>query len=337
MSLLQVAQPGDRQWGEMTLDKVRLSSCGTSRSTWKLLVCKGQQKMETVWLSVVRAWGMPVSKISAEAAIWLGHAAQPNEWSHVRPCSDTGWLGGAFPAKIASTLEVMPSDGTMATRPREKDYRWPDVAMGTRDLSLLEGFLCDRWMDPDPAEVLQPRPVYRWHICIALRDGERVYLNLLQSETARRSRITAGAGAKLGQESEEDGCMHLRDLDVTEISVSVDVVDTMRELVSGEVLPIGEGMPGMVLSTEDAQHLQGMMLTGWKTESDLLKGWVSQGVKKDQTPQGTRGREAGEQARAKNLQVKVGRRVTGFNVLCDESVLDTVNRYGAAAKIGLNA
>jgi hypothetical protein len=35
--------------------------------------------------------------------------------------------------------------------------------------------------------------------------------------------------------------------------------------------------------------------------------------------------------------VKVGRRVTGFNVLCDESVLDTVNRYGAAAKIGLNA
>jgi hypothetical protein len=68
----------------------------------------------------------------------------------------------------------------------------------------------------------------------------------------------------------------------------------MRELVSGEVLPIGEGMPGMVLSTEDAQHLQGMMLTRWKTESDLLKGWVSQGVKKDQTPQGTRGREAGE-------------------------------------------
>jgi hypothetical protein len=42
LPLLQVAQPGDRKWSERTLEKMRLSSCRTSRSTWKLLVCKGQ-------------------------------------------------------------------------------------------------------------------------------------------------------------------------------------------------------------------------------------------------------------------------------------------------------
>jgi hypothetical protein len=73
---------------------------------------QGQQKMETVWLSVVRAWGMPVSWISAEAAARLGHVAQPNGWCQVRPCSDTGRLEEAF---IVSTLEIMPPEGVMTT------------------------------------------------------------------------------------------------------------------------------------------------------------------------------------------------------------------------------
>jgi hypothetical protein len=33
LPLLQVAQPGDRHWGEMTLERVRLSSCGVSGSS----------------------------------------------------------------------------------------------------------------------------------------------------------------------------------------------------------------------------------------------------------------------------------------------------------------
>ncbi len=37
----------------------------------------------------------------------------------------------------------------------------------------------------------------------------------------------------------------------------------------------------------------------------------------------------------KSLHVKVGRHVTGLNVLFDESVPDTVIRYGAAAKVSL--
>jgi hypothetical protein len=96
-------------------------------------------------------------------------------------------------------------------------------------------------MDPNLEEALRMRSAYRWHIRIVLRDGERLYLNLLVSETARRSRITAGAAAKLGRESKEDGCMHLWDVNGIDIPISVDIVDTTAELVSGEVLPLEEG------------------------------------------------------------------------------------------------
>ncbi len=69
---LRVAQPGDRPWCELTLDSVTLSPEGVSRSTWGFLVCKGWPMTETVWLTAARAWSMPVSRISAEAAVRLG-------------------------------------------------------------------------------------------------------------------------------------------------------------------------------------------------------------------------------------------------------------------------
>ncbi len=40
---LRVAQPGDRPWSELTLDRVTLNPDGVSRSTWKFLVCKGDR------------------------------------------------------------------------------------------------------------------------------------------------------------------------------------------------------------------------------------------------------------------------------------------------------
>jgi hypothetical protein len=74
------------------------------------------------------------------------------------------------------------------------------VEIGTRDWSLLEGLLRDRWMDPNLEEALQMRSAYKWHIRIVLQDGERLYLNLQVSETARRSR----PAARLGRESKEN-------------------------------------------------------------------------------------------------------------------------------------
>ncbi len=199
----------------------------------------------------------------------------------------------------------------------------------TRDWNLLERLLRDRWMDPELEEALRPRGAYRWHIRIVLQDGERLYLNLLVSQDHCRG------ATKLGRESKEDGCMHLRDVNGIDVPISVDIVNTTAELVSGEILPPWENKPDMVLTLEDTQCLWGMMLTGWKKEYDLLKGWASQGVKKDQIPQGTRSREAGEQARAENLQVKIRCCVTSLKVLFDKSMPDTVIRYGMAVKLGL--
>jgi hypothetical protein len=115
LPLLQVVHLDDRQWGEMTLEKVRLSSYGMSRSPWKLLACKGEQ--ERMWLSVVRTWGMPMSRNLTEALIRLGHAAQPSQWYPVRPCGDTGLQVGVFHAEIADTLEIMPLEGMVAMWP----------------------------------------------------------------------------------------------------------------------------------------------------------------------------------------------------------------------------
>ena len=94
--------------------------------------------------------------------------------------------------------------------------------------------------------------------------------------------------------------MHLRDVNGRDVPISVDVVNTTKELVVGESLPPGELRPHMVLTPEDERHIQGMMLTRWK-RSDLLKGWASQGTKKNQISREIQSRGAGEQMRVKHL------------------------------------
>ncbi len=83
---------------------------GVSRSTWKFLVCKWRQITETVWLTAARAWGMPVSRISAEAAVRLGLTEQPNEWCQVRPCNAVGHQEDGFLAKCAGDCATGLSD-----------------------------------------------------------------------------------------------------------------------------------------------------------------------------------------------------------------------------------
>jgi hypothetical protein len=115
---LRVAQPGDRQTCELTLEAVMPDPERPSRSTWKFLVCKGRQMTETVWLTAVCAWNMPVSRLSADAATRLGLTERPNDWCQVRPCDAAGRQQDGFLAKIASVLEIAPpgiSDGGEAT------------------------------------------------------------------------------------------------------------------------------------------------------------------------------------------------------------------------------
>ncbi len=105
---LRVAQPGDRPYCELALEQVTLDPERVSRSTWKFLVCKGRQMTETVWLTAVRAWNMPVSRLSADAATRLGLTERPNDWCQVRPCNAAGRQQDGFLAKIASVLEIAP-------------------------------------------------------------------------------------------------------------------------------------------------------------------------------------------------------------------------------------
>jgi hypothetical protein len=135
------------------------------------------------------------------------------------------------------------------------------------------------------------------------------------SETARQSRITLAEAAKLGRGSVHDKRMHLRDVNGMEVSISVDVVDTMKELLEGEDSPCSSPKPHIVLSPGDERNNKGMMLTGWMGQADLLKGWASQGKKKGQPAPEAGKKEAGEQAVFKHLKVKIrGRRCAlGYN------------------------
>jgi hypothetical protein len=76
---LRVAQPGDRPFCELSLEEVTLDPERVSRSTWRFLVSKGRQMTETVWLTAARAWNMPVSRLSADAATRLGLMERPND------------------------------------------------------------------------------------------------------------------------------------------------------------------------------------------------------------------------------------------------------------------
>jgi hypothetical protein len=145
------------------------------------------------------------------------------------------------------------------------------------------------------------------------------------------------AAAKLGRGSMHDKPMHLRDVNGKEVSITVDVVDTTRDLLAGKYLPLGVLRPHMVLTPGDERRIQGMMLLGWMGKADLLKGWASQGRKKGRPPKEARGREAGEQAYLKHLKVKTGGRVLRITALFDRSVPNTAIGYGAATMLDLKS
>jgi hypothetical protein len=69
---LVIFDPGNRPHYKLTLADVTLDPERVSRSKWKFLVCKGRQMTEMVWLTVARAWNMPVSRMSADTATRMG-------------------------------------------------------------------------------------------------------------------------------------------------------------------------------------------------------------------------------------------------------------------------
>ncbi len=141
--------------------------------------------------------------------------------------------------------------------------------------------------------------------------------------------------AKLGRGSVHDKRMHLRDMNGREVSITVDVVDTMRELLEGKDSHPGVPKPHMVLTPGDERRIQGMMLTGWMGKADLLRGWASQGRRRGQpTPEARRG-GAGEQVYFKHLKVRTEERTLRISALFNRNVPDTTIRYGAATILGL--
>jgi hypothetical protein len=249
----------------------------------------------------------------------------------VRPCNAAGRQQDGFLAKIASVLEIAPPGYPTEKRPREMNFRKPDVVIGTKDWESVERFLCD--MEPDKMAGL--RETHKYHARIVLQSGERWYLNLLVSETARQSRIISTAATKLGRGSVHDKRMHLKDVNGMEVSISVDVVGTMKELLEGEDPCRGSPKPHMVLCPGDERRIKGMMLTGWMGEADLLRGWASQGKKKNPSALEAGEKKPGEEATFKHLKVKIKGQEMRISALFNRNAPNTLIGYGAAAILGL--
>ncbi len=132
-----------------------------------------------------------------------------------------------------------------------------------------------------------------------------------------------------------DKRLHLRDVNGIEVSITVDGVDTTRELLEGEDSHLGVPKPHMVLTPGDEWRIQGVMLTGWMGKADLLKGWANQGKKKGQPTSEAGGRLAGAQVYFKHLKVRAEGRTLRISVLFDRNVPDTMVGYGAATILGL--
>ena len=106
-------------------------------------------------------------------------------------------------------------------------------------------------------------------------------------------------------------------------------------MLEGEDSLRGAQKPHMVLIPGDERHIQGMMLTGWMGQADLLKGWASQGKRKGQPASEARGKGAGEQAFFKHLKVKTEGQTLRISALFDRGVPNSMIGYGAATILGL--
>jgi hypothetical protein len=187
----------------------------------------------------------------------------------------------------------------------------------------------------EPDKMAELRETRKYHMRIVLRSGERWYLNLLVSETARQSRIISTAATKLGRENVQDERMHFRDVNGKEVSIAVDVVGTMKELLENEDPCRGSPKPHMVLCPEDERRIEGTMLVGWMSEADLSRGWASQGKRKKQPAPGAGEKKSGEKVFLKHLKVNTKPQFMRISALFSESAPDTLIGYGAATILGL--
>jgi hypothetical protein len=120
-----------------------------------------------------------------------------------------------------------------------------------------------------------------------------------------------------------------------EVSISVDVVGTMKELLENEDPCRGSPKPHMVLCPEDERRIKGTMLAGWMSEADLFRGWASQGRKKNQPASGAGEKKSGEKAFLKHLKVKTKPQEMRISALFNKGAPDTLIGYGAATILGL--
>ncbi len=149
---------------------------------------------ELVWLRATRSQHVGVTRITHQAAIWLGLAQSVTEAYQVR-LRLSGEPRFRLRAEGVETLECVRS------RSERRDARvlQPDVIIGWSDWNKVQPFAMSGWASPGQALPGATAPATKWHLRMNRRGSSPVYLNVELDPMRKRSAITHEAAVRTGE------------------------------------------------------------------------------------------------------------------------------------------
>jgi hypothetical protein len=149
---------------------------------------------ELIWLRATRSQHVGVTRITHQAAIWLGLPQSVTEAYQVR-LKLSGEPRFMLRAEGVETLEcVRPRNERNNTR-----VLHPDVIIGWSDWNKVQPFAMSRWAIPGQTLPGATAPATKWHLRMNLRGNPPVYLNVQLDPMRKRSTITHEAAVRIGE------------------------------------------------------------------------------------------------------------------------------------------
>ncbi len=244
---------------------------------------------ELVWLRATRSQHVSATRITHQAAIWLGFAQSVTEAYQVqlRLSSEPRFI---LRAEGVETLECTRS----RSERRGARVLQPDVIIGWPDWGKVHPFTIGGWAIPGQAFLGATTPATKWHLRMNRKGGPPVYLNVELGPMRKRSTITHEAAVRIGMPYEpfymlfaraEDG--EVRNL----VAVGADAI--VRADRRRPADPKERG-PDLLMDAKDAGGMAKCLRPGWKSEQEIggqggcpvegqwhgkLKGWQVLGIR----------------------------------------------------------
>jgi hypothetical protein len=152
---------------------------------------------ELVWLRATRSQHVSVTRITHQAAVWLGPTQSVTEAYQVqlRLSSESRFV---LRAEGVETLECIRS----RSERRSARALQPDVIVGWPDWSKVQPFVMSGWAVSGQTPPGATAPATKWHLRMNRKGGPPMYLNVELDPMRKRSAITHEAAVRIGMRYE---------------------------------------------------------------------------------------------------------------------------------------